>query len=133
MQSGEQRGFNRLIGIETLDSNPDGARARFAVSEHVLQPFGIVHGGAISTLAETLTSWATMEAVRDDGMLAFGQSNQASFLRPISGGHVNARAVARHRGRTTWVWDCEVTDDEERLCALVRMTIAVRPATATSR
>jgi len=128
MQSGGQGGFNQLIGVETLDPNPDGAHARLAVGEHVLQPFGIVHGGAISTLAETLTSWATWEAVRDDGMLAFGQSSQASFLRPISGGHVNATAVARHRGRTTWVWDCEVTDDEGRLCALVRMTIAVRPA-----
>ncbi len=60
-------------------------------------------------------------------MVAMGQSNQASFLRPISTGHANIEAVARHRGRTTWVWDCEVSDDEGRLCALVRMTLAVRP------
>ena len=61
-------------------------------------------------------------------MVAIGQSNQATFLRPIADGHVNADARPRHRGRTTWIWDCEITDDEGRLCALVRMTIAVRPA-----
>jgi uncharacterized protein (TIGR00369 family) len=61
-------------------------------------------------------------------MVAMGQSNQASFLRPVSSGTVHAVATARHRGRTTWIWDCELTDDDGRLCALVRMTIAVRPA-----
>jgi 1,4-dihydroxy-2-naphthoyl-CoA hydrolase len=40
---------------------------------------------------------------------------------------VHARAVRRHRGRTTWVWEVEITDDQGRLCALVRMTVAVRP------
>jgi uncharacterized protein (TIGR00369 family) len=60
-------------------------------------------------------------------MAAMGQANQATFLRPISDGHVNATATVRHQGRTSWVWDCELSDDEGRLCALVRMTIAVRP------
>ena len=39
-----------------------------------------------------------------------------------------AVAKRRHRGRTTWVWEVEISDDQQRLCALVRMTIAVRPA-----
>ena len=56
-----------------------------------------------------------------------GQANQSSFLRPVAAGHVTGEA-ARHRGRTTWVWDCDLRDDEGRLCALVRMTVAVRPA-----
>ena len=50
----------------------------------------------------------------------------ATFVRPIADGHVNAKATARHRGRTIWIWDCELSDDQDRLCALVRMTIAVR-------
>ena len=120
-------GFSELIGIEYLSHDPDGARARFEVAPGVLQPFGIVHGGALAALAESLCSAATYAAVHDDGMVAMGQSNQASFVRPISAGHVNALATARHRGRSTWIWDCEITDDDGRLCALVRMTIAVRP------
>ena len=64
--------------------------------------------------------------VTPDGKTAMGLSNQTCFLRPISEGRVHATARARHKGRTTWVWDVEFTDDEERLCALSRMTIAVR-------
>jgi uncharacterized protein (TIGR00369 family) len=116
-----------LLGIEILDPGPDPARARLAVKPAVCQPFGIVHGGTFAALAETLCSLATYQAVKDDGMLALGQSNQASFMRPISSGSVHAEARPRHRGRTTWVWDTEMTDDDGRLCSLVRMTVAVRP------
>jgi 1,4-dihydroxy-2-naphthoyl-CoA hydrolase len=55
-----------------------------------------------------------------------GQSNQTSFLRPIVAGTIHATARRRHRGRTTWVWEVDITDDDGRLCALVRMTVAVR-------
>ena len=121
-------GLAALIGVEYLDDGPERATARLAVTDGVLQPYGIVHGGTYAVLAESVCSRATWLAVRDDGMLALGQSNHATFLRPISSGHVHATATPRHRGRTTWVWDCELTDDEGRLCSLVRMTIAVRPA-----
>ena len=60
-------------------------------------------------------------------MVSMGQANDTTFLRPIGDGHINASATPRHRGRTTWVWDVEITDDEGRVCALARMTIAVRP------
>jgi 1,4-dihydroxy-2-naphthoyl-CoA hydrolase len=115
-----------LIGIEHLEGDEGVARARIPVSARILQPYGIVHGGAIATLAETVASKATAEAVVPEGKLAMGQSNHATFLRPISEGHVNAAASARHRGRTTWVWDVEVTDDTGRLCALARVVVAVR-------
>jgi 1,4-dihydroxy-2-naphthoyl-CoA hydrolase len=65
--------------------------------------------------------------VMPDGNTAQGLSNQTSFLRPILAGTIHARAIRRHRGRTTWVWEVEFTDDAGRLCALTRMTIAVRP------
>jgi uncharacterized protein (TIGR00369 family) len=44
----------------------------------------------------------------------------------MSNGTIHGLARRRHRGRTTWVWDVELTDDEGRLCALSRVTIAVR-------
>jgi 1,4-dihydroxy-2-naphthoyl-CoA hydrolase len=120
-------GFAESIGIEWIDLDPENARARAAVQAHLLQPFGVVHGGVYSSLAESICSAATYDAVREEGMVALGQSNDTNFLRPIAEGHVNATARVRHRGRTTWLWDVEITDDEDRLCALVRMTIAVRP------
>ena len=62
-----------------------------------------------------------------DGNTAMGLSNQTSFLRPITGGTITAVARARHRGRTTWVWEVELTDDAGKLCVLTRVTVAVRP------
>jgi 1,4-dihydroxy-2-naphthoyl-CoA hydrolase len=55
-----------------------------------------------------------------------GLSNLTSFLRPITAGHIHARAKAQHRGRTTWVWEVECSDDAGRLCVLSRVTVAVR-------
>lgn len=114
------------IGIEAVELvDEDEAKARLPVVDGVRQPFGIVHGGAYATLAETLTSWATWKAVGPERG-AFGQSNDTSFLRPVGEGTVHAHARARHRGRTSWVWEVDMVDDDGRLCAISRLTIAVR-------
>ncbi|HEY8584774.1 MAG TPA: hotdog fold thioesterase, partial [Capillimicrobium sp.] len=76
--------------------------------------------------AESLASMATAVAVAPEGKTAQGLSNATSFLRPILEGTVHATALRRHRGRTTWIWDVEISDDQGRLCAITRMTIAVR-------
>ena len=126
MNDAAPSGFADEIGVEWLDLDPEGARARIAVDKRHLQPYGIVHGGVYSSLAESLTSAATHEAVKYGGKVAMGQASDTSYLRPITDGHVNALATARHRGATTWIWDVELSDDEGRVCALSRMTIAVR-------
>jgi 1,4-dihydroxy-2-naphthoyl-CoA hydrolase len=120
-------GLGDLIGLEYVSTEADEVKARVAVTEEICQPHGLVHGGVYSAIAESICSAATWVAVRDQGMAAMGQSNSATFLRPVTEGHVNALAKPRHQGRTTWIWDVELTDDSDRLCALVRMTVAVRP------
>ncbi|HTX30000.1 MAG TPA: PaaI family thioesterase [Solirubrobacteraceae bacterium] len=119
-------GFDRLYGLELLDLDPDRARARVRVRDELKQPFGLVHGGVFAAIAESLASIATGVAVREENRIAMGLSNQTSFLRPITEGTIHAAAVAKHRGRTTWVWEVEMTDDAGRLCVLSRMTVAVR-------
>jgi 1,4-dihydroxy-2-naphthoyl-CoA hydrolase len=123
----EPSGFAGEIGVEWVDLDPDSARARIKVEKRHLQPFGVVHGGVYASLAESLCSASTYGAVAEEGMVAMGQANDTTFLRPATNGHLTATARTRHRGRTTWVWDVEISDDEGRLCALCRMTIAVRP------
>lgn len=120
-------GFDNLVGTEWLDDDPDHARVRVPVRPELLQPVGLMHGGVMSTLIESVCSRATALAVSEEGMAAMGQSINVSFVRPITEGHAEVRATARRRGRTTWVWAAEVVDAEERLCALAQMTIAVRP------
>lgn len=121
-------GFNGLIGLEMLELGDELARGRVAVRDELKQPAGVVHGGVYASIAESLASIATGYAVYEEGKSAMGLSNQTSFLRPITTGVIHAEARRRHRGRTTWVWEVEITDDEGRLCVLTRMTVAVRDA-----
>ncbi len=123
-----QSNFDVHIGTEWLCLDPDDARARVLLTDDLRQPYGILHGGVYSSLVESLCSYATAVAVYEDGMITMGQSIEVSFLRPVAEGHAEARAVVRHRGRSTWVWEAEILDDQERLCALAKMTMAIRPA-----
>jgi uncharacterized protein (TIGR00369 family) len=81
-------------------------------------------------MAEAMASLATGMAVLKRGFTAMGLSNSTSFLRPVMGGTVLAHATRLHHGRTTWVWDVHFSDEHEHLCAVTRMTIAVRPLPA---
>ena len=120
--------LDAVLGFELLEASPERCRARFAVEPRVQQPFGLVHGGAYAALAESMVSMVTHTAVHADGNLALGQSNSTSFFRPATEGSVHAEGEPIHRGRTSWVWDVRFTDDDGRLCAVSRVTMAVRPA-----
>jgi 1,4-dihydroxy-2-naphthoyl-CoA hydrolase len=119
--------FDALYGLEVVEASDERVVARVPVRDAVKQPMGLVHGGVFASIAESIASMATAQAVIGDGNMAQGLSNQTSFLRPIFTGTIHATATRRHRGRTTWVWEVDITDDEGRLCAIIRMTIAVRP------
>lgn len=121
-------GFDRLYGLEITELSDQLALGSVTVRDELKQPFGLIHGGVYAAIAESLASIATGVAVAQEGKLAMGLSNQTSFLRPITEGTIHARAQRRHAGRTTWVWEVEMSDDAGRLCVLTRMTVAVRPA-----
>jgi 1,4-dihydroxy-2-naphthoyl-CoA hydrolase len=123
-------GFDRLYGLELLECSDSDVRAQVMVGEQHKQPAGLVHGGVYASIAEAIASIATGMTVLDEGCMAMGLSNSTSFLRPVTEGTVHAHATRVHRGRTTWVWDVTFTDDNDRACALTRMTIAVRPLPA---
>jgi 1,4-dihydroxy-2-naphthoyl-CoA hydrolase len=123
-------GFDRLYGLEIVEISDELVRGRVPVREELKQPAGLVHGGVYAAIAESLATNGTALAVRGDCNTAMGLSNQTSFLRPITQGQITATARPRHRGRTTWVWEVELTDDHDRLCALTRVTVAVRPIPA---
>ena len=105
-------------------------RGTVAVRDEIKQPAGLVHGGIYAAVAESLATSGTAVKVIPEGNMAMGLSNQTSFLRPITQGTIHAHARARHRGRTTWVWEVELSNDAGQLCALSRVTVAVRPPRA---
>ena len=110
-----------MLNTQVLSRTDDLIEARAEVTDALKQPLGLVHGGVFATLADQLTSSAATKAI----------SSQTSFLRPITQGHVNATARRRHTGRTTAVWEVDISDDEGRLCALVRITLGSAPAAGT--
>jgi 1,4-dihydroxy-2-naphthoyl-CoA hydrolase len=103
-----------VLAPEILERGEDEVRARLEVTDAIKQPLGLVHGGVFASLADALTTSAQRRAI----------SSQTSFLRPITAGHVHAHARRRHNGRTTAVWEVDIRDDDGRLCALVRVTLA---------
>ncbi len=115
-----------VLGFEVVEMSDVHAVGRFPIANRVRQRFGLVHGGAYAALAEMLATEATVAVVYPGGFAAMGISNDTSFLRGARGEWITARARRRHRGRTTWVWEVDHTDDEGRLCAVSRVTIAVR-------
>jgi 1,4-dihydroxy-2-naphthoyl-CoA hydrolase len=115
--------FDALYGLEVETATAGDARGSVTVSDGVRQPAGLVHGGVYASMAESLAVAATQAAT---GRVTVGHSSQTSFLRPITSGTVHVAGRPRHSGRSTWVWEFDVTDDDGRLCALVRMTVALR-------
>ena len=118
--------FDELLGTQWVSDDPDEARVRIEVRGDLLQPVGLVHGGVLSSLVESVCSRATARAVHGEGKVAMGQSITVSFLRSVTEGSIEVVARARHRGSTTWIWQAEVFDAEGRLCALAQMNTAVR-------
>lgn len=122
-------GLDGALGI-VIEGGGDGrVYGSMPITDKVRQPYGVVHGGAHAALAETLASAGTFQAVYPEGRVALGMANQTQFLRSATDGTVHGEAIAIHRGSTTWVWDVTMRDDDGRVLAVTRMTIAVRPAT----
>jgi 1,4-dihydroxy-2-naphthoyl-CoA hydrolase len=120
------RTLDGVLGFRLLEIGEDTATAEASCTERVCQRFGLVHGGVYAALAEMLATEATVHHVWPAGDRAMGLSNNTSFLRPITEGTIHAVGRTLHRGRTTWVWNVDLSDDAGRLCAMSRVTIAVR-------
>ena len=116
-----------LLGFQVLSLTDKTAWGRVAVTDRVRQIWGLVHGGVYMALSEMLASEATIASVHDDGMIAVGLSNHTSFLRPVTEGAIHAEARRLHGGKTTWLWEVFLKDDDDELCADSRVTLAVRP------
>jgi 1,4-dihydroxy-2-naphthoyl-CoA hydrolase len=119
--------FASLLGVEWLSQEPDDARARIEVRDDLKQPYGYLHGGVITSIIDELCSRSTVIQVLREGMVALAQTVDVSLLRSVKEGTVTVSARVRHRGKSSWIWEAEATDDEGRLCALAKVTIAVRP------
>jgi uncharacterized protein (TIGR00369 family) len=122
-------GFDRLYGALITAATPELVTAEVAVSEALYGAAGTVHGGVLTALAESAAVAGTeLGAAAGDASAIRAISTVTSVLSPVAAGTLYARAVRRHAGRTTWVWEVELAGDDGRACGVTRVTVAVRPA-----
>lgn len=114
------------LGIEFLEATDEHITARMPVDERTHQPFGILHGGASVVLAESLGSVASVLRLDDPTtQRAVGLEINANHVRSVSTGWVYGKCTPIHIGRTTHIWDIRITDEQERLVCISRLTIAI--------
>ena len=115
------------LGIEIVGYGDDWLKARMPVDHRTVQPQGRLHGGASCVLAETVGSIAANMALDTSTHLAVGLEINANHIRPVKGGYVYGTARPDALGRTTQVWTIRITDEDDRLVCISRLTMAVIP------
>lgn len=118
------------LGIEFTKLEDDFLEATMPVDERTKQPFGILHGGASVTLAETLGSVASMLSVEDPSTaLVFGVEINANHLNAAKSGNVTGRVRPVKIGRNIHVWNIDITDESGKPICTSRLTTMVRRKT----
>jgi 1,4-dihydroxy-2-naphthoyl-CoA hydrolase len=112
------------LGVEFLEIGPDFIRGRVPVDERTRQPYGILHGGVSVVLAETLGSCGAHYSA-PEGHRAVGLDINANHIRATTSGWITGTARPVHRGRSTQVWQIDLTNDAGELTCVSRLTMAV--------
>ena len=112
------------LGIEFLEVGDDFIKARVPVDKRTQQPYGLLHGGVSVVLAETLGSCGAVYAA-PEGHRAVGLDINANHIKGATSGWVTGIARPVHIGRTTQVWQIDLTNDAGELTCVSRITMAV--------
>ena len=116
-------GFDKHIGLSITSATPDEVTARLEVRPELLQPYGLLHGGVLCSVVETVGSVAGATWFGERGQVV-GTSNHTNFLRAVREGVLTARATPIHRGRTQQLWTIDITDEQDRLVAKGELRLA---------
>ena len=113
------------LGILFTEIGEDSLTATMPVDERTRQPLGLLHGGASVLLAETLGSTASTLCIDFPRQQAVGLEINANHLRPVRSGIVTGVVKAIKVGRRNHVWEIRITDEQERLVCISRLTMAI--------
>jgi 1,4-dihydroxy-2-naphthoyl-CoA hydrolase len=113
------------LGIEFIEMGEDYIKAKMPVDHRTKQPLGLLHGGASVVLAETLGSFAAQCSVNTDKQYCVGLEINANHVKAVEEGWVYGIAKPLHIGKKTQVWEIKVTNEENALVCVSRITMAV--------
>jgi 1,4-dihydroxy-2-naphthoyl-CoA hydrolase len=123
--------FHRVLGVHWDLFSPDRVEAHLHVTEHHHQPYGLVHGGVLSSLVEGVGSVAAGMRAFADGRVVVGVHNATSFLRAVTAGRVDVVATPIHVGRTQQLWLVEIAREDGKAAARGELRLAVLDAPPT--
>jgi 1,4-dihydroxy-2-naphthoyl-CoA hydrolase len=121
--------MNDLIGIKFTEFGENYLKATMPVDHRTCQAYGLLHGGASVTLAETVGSVASVMVVDPELYYCVGVEINANHIRSVKEGFVTATAIPLHIGMSSHVWDIKIIDKNEKLICVSRLTVYVKKKT----
>ncbi len=117
--------LNGFIGIRFTEIGDNYIKATMPVDHRTRQPYGILHGGASVTLAETLGSIASFMVIDNSRYICVGMEINANHVRSAREGLVTGICKPVHLGKASHVWEIRIYDAEEKLICISRLTVAI--------
>jgi uncharacterized protein (TIGR00369 family) len=115
------------LSIEYVEIGEEYLVARMPVNSRVYQPDGVLHGGAMVALAESVGSAAAIVFLDPSKYVIRGIEISANHVKSVKSGYVYATAKPIHLGKTTQVWDIKITNEDHRLISAVKLTTLALP------
>ncbi|WP_338407774.1 PaaI family thioesterase [uncultured Flavobacterium sp.] len=119
------------LNIEFIDVGPDYLVAKMPVNPSVHQPMGLLHGGASVALAESVGSAASMLFVNSELSEIRGIEISANHLKAKREGIVYGTARIIHKGRSIHLWEIRITDENDALISVCKLTNMILPKRKT--
>ena len=117
--------YYRLLGMEVTEIKEGESRIQMPFKQDLTHPYGIVHGGAIASLADSAVAMALISLVEPEDRITTIEF-KINFFAPISKGELEAHAKIIHKGSKTAVGDVEVINEEGKLVAKVIATYSIK-------
>lgn len=114
-----------FLEMEVIELGDDYVKGKLKMSEKVRQPIGLLHGGASCVFAESLGSIGANLVIDPSKFYCAGLDINANHLRSVREGLVYGVAKPLHIGKTTQVWEIKLTNEEDKLVCISRLTMAV--------
>lgn len=115
-------GLVGLLGIDVTLDQELTVVAEMRVQVHLMAPNGFLHGGSIVALADTACGFGCWLSLPEGAPGFTTVELKTNFVGAAREGVLRCTARQIHAGRTTQVWDAEVTRDDDRVVALFRCT-----------
>jgi len=117
--------MTEYLGIEWVEIGKNFLKAKMPVDYRTIQPYGLLHGGASCVLAETIGSVASHLVIDPSAFYCVGIEINANHIRSAKDGFVYGTCSPLHIGSSTHVWDIRITNEDEKLICISRLTVAI--------